>query len=115
LASYRVRRAVEEHLHLEIVTLSRILRHPTPGLEVEILEVIAGSAPTGLFVEHFGVLTDFATMVDARQILEEQPRAVEEHQQRTVSVLRQRVKAGFNIGEVRAKESRHIAVKSSPV
>jgi hypothetical protein len=33
---------------------------------VEILEVIGWSAPTGVVVEHFGVLTGFATTVDAR-------------------------------------------------
>jgi hypothetical protein len=82
---------------------------------MEILEVIGGSAPTGLFVEHLGVLTGFATTVDARQVLEEQPGAVEERQQRTISITGQRIKPGFNIGEVRAKESHHIAVKPPPV
>src|SRR5437763_13597142 len=43
------------------VTLSRILHHPAPGLEVEILEVVAGPTPASFFVEHFGVLTGLPT------------------------------------------------------
>jgi hypothetical protein len=71
LASYRVGSPVEEHLHLQIVTLGRVLRHPAAGLEMEILEVVVGSAPAGLFVDHLGVVTSLSTMVNARQVLEE--------------------------------------------
>src|SRR6188472_2813646 len=82
---------------------------------MEILEVVAGPTPAGLCIEHFGVLTGVATPVDAREVLEEQPGPVEERQQRTISIPGQRVKAGFNIGEVRAEESRHVAIKPLPI
>ena len=82
-------------------------------LRLFIAILVSSKAPC--WIEHFGVLIGFATTVDARQVLEEQPGAVEERQQRTISITGQRIKPGFNIGEVRAKESRHIAVKPPSV
>jgi hypothetical protein len=68
-----------------------------------------------LFVEHFRAFISFSTAVNARQVLEEQPRAVKEGQERPVTIPRQRIEAGLNIGEVRAKQSRHVAIKPLPV
>ena len=41
--------------------------------------------------------------MDSRQVLEEQPGTIKEAQQRTIAVLRERVHARLDIGEVPAE------------
>ena len=53
--------------------------------------------------------------MDFGEILEEKPRTIEKCQQRSVMIGRQRVKAGFDIGEVLPEKDGHIGVNASTV
>jgi hypothetical protein len=70
---------------------------------VEILKVVAGPPAAGVVVEDLAVLAGLTARMDPRQVLEEQPGTIKEAQQRTIAVLRERVHARLNIGEVPAE------------
>jgi hypothetical protein len=53
--------------------------------------------------------------MDCGEIPEKKPRALEECQQRSVVIGRQRVKAGLDIGEVLLEKDGHIRVEASAV
>jgi|SRR5450759_4298780 hypothetical protein len=53
---------------------------------MEILQIVPGPLPDNLLVQDFAVPAAFATAMDFGQVLEEEPGAVEQRQQRSVMI-----------------------------
>ena len=90
----------KKHLDLGVVSLSGIVCHPAARLEVEILEVVARSFSARLLVQHFVIRAAFAASMDLGEILEEQPGAINECEQRSIVIRRKRINARLDISEV---------------
>jgi hypothetical protein len=86
LPSRGIDRPVEQYLNLRIIPSRSLLRHPATRLEMEILQIVAGPLPDGVLAQNFAVPTALAAPIDLGQILEEEPGAVEQRQQRSVMI-----------------------------
>ncbi len=110
LSSRRVGRALEQNLHLRVVTLRGLLGHPAAGLEVKILQVVTGPLAAGLIGQHLPILAGLTPAMDFREVLEEKPRAVEQDRPRAIVLRRKRIDASLDIGEVPPEQRRHVCI-----
>src|SRR6266700_1362970 len=82
---------------------------------MKILQIVAGPRPTRPLAQDFVVRTALAAPMDFGEILEKQPRAVKQRQQRSVMIGGKRIKASFDIGEVLLEKDGHVRVEASAV
>src|ERR1019366_3461131 len=82
---------------------------------MEILQIVAGPLPDSLLVQDFTVLAAFAALINFGQILEEEPGAMEQCQQRSVMIGGKWVKAGFYVGEVLPEKHGHVRIEASAI
>src|SRR5262249_39821370 len=86
LATDRVGRAVEQHLDLDVVALRGVLGQPAARLEMKVLQIIGGPPAADIVGEHRAHLTRLAAAMNIGEIVEEQPRPVQELEQRAVVI-----------------------------
>ncbi len=82
---------------------------------MKVLQVIGWSLSASLLSQDFLAPAAFATLVNFREILEEQPGSVEQRQQRPIMVGGKWIKAGFYVGQVLPKKPGHVRVKTAAV
>src|ERR1039457_6906869 len=82
---------------------------------MEIMQIVAGPLPDGVLAQNFAVPTALAAPIDLGQILEEEPGAVEQRQQRSVMISGKWVEPGFYVGEVLPEKNGHVRVKASAI
>src|SRR5208283_2520507 len=80
---------------------------------MEILQIVARPFPGSLFAQDFAGSSAFAATIDFGQILEEEPGAVEQRQQRSIMIGGKWVKAGFYVGEVLPEKRSHVCIETS--
>ena len=77
---------------------------------MEILQIIIRAAAAGLLGQHLVRAVALAALGDLGKVAEEQPRAVEQRQQRAVVIRRQRIDAGLDIGEILLEQRRPVGL-----
>ena len=82
---------------------------------MEILQIVAGPLPDSSLAQDFAVPAAFAAPMDFGQILEEEPGAVEQRQQRSVMISGKWVEAGLYVGEVLPEKNGHVRVEASAI
>ena len=82
---------------------------------MEVLQIVVGPLAPRLIGEDFVVDTALAAPMDVGEVREEQPRAADRSQPRSVMVRGKRVDAGLHVGEVLQKQRGHVRVDAIAV
>jgi hypothetical protein len=77
---------------------------------MEVLQIVARPLPDRVLVQDFTVPTAFSAAMDFGKILEEEPGALDQRQQRAIMISGKWVEACFYVGEVLQEKSGHVRV-----
>ena len=112
LPPHGVGRSLEQHLDLRVVAVGGFLSQPAARLEMEILQVVVRAPAARLCVQHLVRRVALAALVDLGEVAEEQPRAVEQREQRAVMVRGKGIDPGLDVGEILLEQRRPVGVQA---